>query len=136
MLEEQYKSRVIFCFKSKHIADRASGLRVAFVQQLTEKNSKGIRNGYRAKSRRCRSKTDRKLCSKNSEVFYQQAHYSFIETRLILFEKKKRRRQWFEKDTTLALSLFNASRKTYRLLSKIFSLPSLSCLRGSMSNII
>ena len=61
--------------------------------------------------------------------------YSFIEVRLKLFEKKKRGQQWSEKDITLALSLFNASRKSDRLLSKMFSLPSLSCLRGSMGNI-
>ena len=64
-----------------------------------------------------------------------QRTFDFIAKQLAMFHKKKLGRRWSESDKTLALSLFHASRKAYRLLQKLFVLPSVSTLRKTMRDI-
>ena len=59
----------------------------------------------------------------------------FIKSQIGLLKKKKRGRRWSDHDKTLALSLFHASRHVYRVLSKMFILPSVSTLRSCMRKI-
>ena len=57
---------------------------------------------------------------------------SFIETQIRMSQRSKHGKRWTIKDKTLALSIFYHSRKAYRLLSKIFCLPSKSTLLRSL----
>ena len=58
-----------------------------------------------------------------------------IKSQIINLKKKKRGRRWSDEEKTLALSLYHSSRHCYKLLSKIFILPSISLLKLSMSKI-
>ena len=53
---------------------------------------------------------------------------AFIETQIRMSRRSKQGKRWSITDKTLALSIFYHSRKAYRLLSKLFCLPSKSTL--------
>lgn len=60
---------------------------------------------------------------------------NFITTQIREVEKKARGRRWKEHDLQIALSLFHSSPKAYRLLKKVFLLPSVATLRRIMRKI-
>jgi len=59
----------------------------------------------------------------------------FIMHQVSLARKSKFGRRWSSKLRKLALSLFHSSPKTYRLLNKVFYLPSISTLKRILKNI-
>ena len=60
---------------------------------------------------------------------------SFIISQICLTKRKKQGKRWTIKHKSLALSLLHSSPKTYRLLQKIFCLPSIDTLKRVMKNI-
>ena len=60
---------------------------------------------------------------------------AFFATQLRLLSKKPKGRRWSDFDISLALSIFHASHKAYRLLCQVFILPSVSTLRKSVRDI-
>ena len=59
----------------------------------------------------------------------------FILCQIRVSRKKNKGQRWTAKDKSLALSLYHSSPKTYRLLQKIFRLPSVRTLYRIMQNI-
>ena len=59
---------------------------------------------------------------------------SFLEGRIRLCQKKKQGYRYAVRDKMLTLSIYYQSRKAYKLLSKIFILPSRSTLQRSLQN--
>ncbi|KAK7497615.1 hypothetical protein BaRGS_00011255 [Batillaria attramentaria] len=103
---------------------------------------------YRARKTIARKKLSRN-CQKKSGMtaprkeqvlndlshFLPQASCEFIASQLREIEKKKRGRRWSDKDKAIALSLFHASPKAYRILKAIFVLPSVSLLRKTIQKV-
>lgn len=59
----------------------------------------------------------------------------FVMSQVRCALKKAKGRRWTYKDKALALSLLHSSPKTYRLLRRIFDLPSVATLKLAMKNI-
>ena len=59
----------------------------------------------------------------------------FVMSQIRSAVKKSKGRRWTFKDKALALSLLHSSPKTYRLLQRIFDLPSVKTLKLAMKNI-
>ncbi|GFN77876.1 transposable element p transposase [Plakobranchus ocellatus] len=59
----------------------------------------------------------------------------FVIKQVQLIKKKKLGRRWSEHDKSVALSLYHTSKKCYKLLMKLFILPSASTLRKCMRGI-
>lgn len=101
---------------------------------------KSARNKIYYRDKRLAQKPRQKVSvSKRKERLIEEMHSflpaataKFVETQLLLVDKKKKGRRWTEQDKTTALSLYHASRKAYRLLKKIFVLPSVSTLRKAV----
>ena len=56
----------------------------------------------------------------------------FVMSQIRCALKKSKGRRWTFKDKSLALSLMHSSPKTYRMLQKIFDLPSVATLKLAM----
>ncbi|KAK7465210.1 hypothetical protein BaRGS_00037614, partial [Batillaria attramentaria] len=94
----------------------------------------------RKKSKQEKAKTATNQPKKDAVIdslahFLPQECVTFISSQLREIEKKKRGRIWTETDKTTALSLFHTSPKAYRILGKIFILPSVSLLRKTMQKV-
>lgn len=89
----------------------------------------------------CRLKQQKKSCKQATKrdtniksiisqlsVYLPSDTILFIETQIRMSQRKKQGHRWAIKDKMLALSIFYHSRKAYRLLSKLFCLPSKSTL--------
>ena len=59
----------------------------------------------------------------------------FVTTQLMQARRSVMGRRWGVRDKAMALSLYNSSPKTYRLLKSIFNLPSTSTLKREMEKI-
>ena len=59
----------------------------------------------------------------------------FVMSQVHQSGKSLQGRRWTQKDKTLALSLFHSSPKTYKMLRKIFALPSVTTLRTIVAKV-
>ena len=59
----------------------------------------------------------------------------FMKTQILMSDRKPKGNRWSVHDKKLALSLFYASPKCYKLLRKIFSLPCISSLKKYIRNL-
>ena len=59
----------------------------------------------------------------------------FFKTQIKAGKMKLRGYKWSEKDKSFAITLYNSSPKTYKLLSSVFALPSIRTLRRTMQKI-
>lgn len=94
----------------------------------------------------CKSKSDKHGQSSPSKISDAIAilkpHFSkypdtwkFISTQIRLVHTKSRGARWSEEDKICALSLYHASPACYKILRKLFKLPSISTLQEVMTNI-
>lgn len=67
--------------------------------------------------------------------FLPKSTASFVETQLRVADKHKHGRRWTDSDKVLAITLYHSSHKAYRLLKKVFTLPSVSLLKQTMRNV-
>ena len=63
------------------------------------------------------------------------AAFTFVESQINLHGKKARGRRWSSKDKATALSLLHSSSKSYQLLSKIFTLPTIKTLQTELDKV-
>lgn len=67
--------------------------------------------------------------------YLSKAQVDFFETQLRLSNRSNKGRRWSDHDKQLALSIFYQSPKTYKLLRKLFTLPTPRVLRKWMAEI-
>ncbi len=60
--------------------------------------------------------------------------YQFVQKQVEMAQKKNKGNRWTISDKMMALSIHNQSRKAYKMLSKIFKLPSESTLKRCLKN--
>lgn len=80
-------------------------------------------------------KIKRKLVLKHISDILPKSCLTFVLSQIREVSKKARGRRWNEHDIQVALSLFHASPKAYRLLKTVFLLPSISTLRKTMQKV-
>ncbi len=61
---------------------------------------------------------------------------SFIMSQVKNCCRKQQGKRWSYKDKALALTLLHSSRATYRLLQRVFQLPSVKTLKIAMRNMV
>lgn len=71
----------------------------------------------------------------NLERFLEGPSLSFIKIQLEMSGRKKKGFRWSDTMKALAVTLFHTSPKCYRLLQKLFNLPSVSTLKKIMKDI-
>lgn len=88
-----------------------------------------------------RLKKTRKACINKESVITQLKKllpakaYAFVSTQIHMFQRKARGFRWTTQDKAFFLSLLHASPKCYRLLFKVFSMPSVRTLQKLMKSV-
>ncbi|XP_058632022.1 uncharacterized protein LOC131540777 isoform X2 [Onychostoma macrolepis] len=88
-----------------------------------------------------RLKKTRKACVNKESVmkqlkkFLPAKAYAFVSTQIHMFQRKAHGFRWTTQDKAFFLSLLHASPKCYRLLFKVFSMPSVRTLQKLMKSI-
>ncbi len=86
-------------------------------------------------------KKTRKACVNKESVIKQLKKllpakaYAFVSTQIHMFQRKAHGFRWTTEDKTFFLSLLHASPKCYRLLFKVFSMPSVRTLQKLMKSV-
>lgn len=88
-----------------------------------------------------RLKKTRKACVNKESVMKQLKKllpakaYAFVSEQIHMFQRKAHGFQWTTQDKAFFLSLLHASPKCYRLLFKVFSMPSVRTLQKLMKSV-
>ena len=80
-------------------------------------------------------KVEKEHLIKQLSKYFKGQTLEFIATQIRLADVPPNARKWNEKTNALALSLSHASPKAYRMLSRLFILPSESTLRRAMQTV-
>lgn len=80
-------------------------------------------------------KANRRRCVRMLSKYVSGPAFSFIASQIRLSGRAARGRRWDSDEKATALSLFHASPKCYRLLSRIFTLPTKQTLRSSIQKV-
>ena len=102
------------------------------MEQKTPCRSSPVDSKLQDKNRKSK-KVDR-LCNDLAEILSGPA-LDFVVCQVQQAKRKKHGRRWNCKDKALALSLFHSSPRTYKLLQKVFNLPSIKTLKRVLSNV-
>lgn len=86
------------------------------------------------KAKRLQAKKTEKLCNDLAEVLSGPA-LDFVVCQVKQAKKKNKGLRWNTKDKSLALTMFHSSPKTYKLLQRVFKLPSVKTLQRVLRNI-
>ena len=89
---------------------------------------------WRLKSSRksAATKTNKKELLDDLSLHLSGQAFSFIKSQVLMSDVKGRGRRWARRDKSFALTLFHKSPKIYKLLRKVFFLPSVTTLRRSL----
>ncbi len=88
-----------------------------------------------------RLKKTRKACVNKESVMKQLKKllpakaYAFVSTQIHMFQRKAHGFRWTTQDKAFFLSLLHASPKCYRLLFKVFTMPSVRTLQKLMKSV-
>ena len=105
------------------------------LHRLKHKVSKGlVRKSVKLQGRLKQTATLLDL-KKRLSHFLSGTQLQFVMSQIRMSSRSTRGRRWTVKDKSLALSLLHSSPKTYRLLGKVFALPSIQTLRSIVSKV-
>ena len=91
-------------------------------------------SGWKKSGRKAHSKEVEKL-SEELSLFLPEPSLSLVRKQLSVVTRKAKSYGWSEEEKAIALSLFHASPKAYKMLKKFVMLPSVSTLRRSLETI-
>ena len=121
--------------EKRHIPKNAEARLLRKVKRLQQKCRRMTNNKRSGQGEKTIQLIDKSRLVEELKEILPSATFSFVATQIRVAGKSKKQIRWTPGEKSLALSLLHSSPKAYRILQKVFSLPSISTLRRSMQKV-